>query len=79
MPYDSKCVLTAQEKNGSYCTPLQNKKMILKNLAVCTLLLNRYHLNFKNLAFCTLSRKKKLEFNVSAELRENSKSQAEIK
>ena len=29
-------VLVAQEKNGSYCTPLQNKHLIFKNLAFHT-------------------------------------------
>ena len=73
MRYGSTCVLTAQEKNGSCCTPLQNTEMIFNNLAVYTLLQNRYCLNFKSFAFCTLARNKKLDLNISAELGENSK------
>ena len=49
-------VLTAHEKNGSYCTPLQNNNLI-----------------FKNLAFCTVSRKKKSDLSISAEFGEKNK------
>ena len=51
-----RCVLTAHEKNESYCTPLQKNNLI-----------------FKNLAFCTLSRNKKFDLDISAELGEKNK------
>ena len=69
MPCGNKCVLTAQEKNGS---PLQNNNLIFKNLAFGTPLQNN-KLIFKNLVICTLSRNKKFDLRISAELGEKNK------
>lgn len=70
--------LNRPRKNGKYCMPLQNVKLMFKNLAFCTHLLNK-NLICKKLAFCTLSRKKKFDLSISADLGEQIKTRGRDK